>query len=209
MRCGGSAWVRMTARPESAIDRSPIGSLLYWGLIPAWGVPGLVDWWYHRGTQIERPDHGGTKESLIHSLMLAESGMVVGLALLGEVNPAALAVMTAAALAHEVTAKRDVELAGGSAREVTAGEQQTHSLLEMLPFVLAGLLALSNWPQLRSTWRQSSSWRLRRRAVPLPARYLLAVAAALTATGAIPYGEELVRCLRYRDSTPARLSRWV
>ena len=195
----------MTARREVTIDRSPIESLLYRGLIPAWGVPGLVDWWYHRRSRIERPGHGGAKESLIHSLMLAESGIPVVLALLGEVNPAALAVMTAAGLAHEVTANRDVDLASGSAREVTAGEQQTHSYLETLPFVLAGLLAASNWPQLRSTWRQSSSWRLRQRGGPLPARYLLGVAAVLIATGVIPYAEELVRCLRHRD--PTALSR--
>jgi hypothetical protein len=201
--------VPMRARCETTIDRSPVQSLLSWGLISAWGVPGLVDWWYHRRSQIERPDRGGTKESLIHSLMLAESGIVVVLALLYEVNPAALAVMTAAAMAHEVTANRDVELARGSARHVTAGERQTHSFLETLPFVLAGLLAASNWTQLRSTWRQLSSWRLRRRGGGLPAHYLLGVAAALTVTGALPYAEELVRCLRHRGPTPARLSRRV
>jgi hypothetical protein len=194
----------MTARRQIAIGWSPTESLVYWGLIPAWGVPGLVDWWCHRRSRIERPDHGGTKESLIHSLMLAQSGIPVVLALLFEINPAALAVMTAAALAHEVTARRDVELASGSAREVTAGEQQTHSLLEVFPFVLAGLLAAGHWAQLRSTWRQSSSWRLRRRGAPLPARYLLGVAAALIATGALPYAEELARCLRHRG--PASVS---
>ncbi len=160
----------MTTPRQRRIARSPIESLLWWGLIPAWGVPGLVDWWYHRRSGIERPDHGGTEESLIHSLMLAESGLPVLLALLGEANPAALAVMTAAALAHEAAARRDVALASGSAREVTAGEQQTHSFLETLPFVLVGLLAASNWPRLRSTWRQPSSWRLRRRDALLPAR---------------------------------------
>ena len=177
--------------------RSPIESLLYWGLIPAWGVPGLVDWWYHRRAGIERPDHGGAKESLIHSLMLAESGIPVLLALLGEVNPAALAVMTAAALAHEATAHRDVALASGSAREVSAGEQQIHSVLETLPFVLVGLLAACNWPRLRSSWRQPSSWHLRRRDIPVSARYLLGMAAIITATGAVPYAEELARCVRH------------
>ena len=158
MRKVGSA--SMTVRRQTTIDRSPIESLLYWGLIPAWGVPGLVDWWYHRRSQIERPDHGGVRESLIHSLMLAENGLAVGLALLADVNPAALAVMTAAAVVHEATAHRDVALANGSARRVAAGEQQTHSFLETLPFVLVGLLAASHWPRLRSTWRQPSSWRL-------------------------------------------------
>jgi hypothetical protein len=198
----------MTTLCQKRIARSPIESLLYRGLIPAWGVPGLVDWWYHRRSQIERPGHGGTEESLIHSLMLAQSGLPVLLALLGEANPAAFAVMTAAALAHEATAYRDVALASGSGRKVTAGEQQTHGFLETLPFVLVGLLAASNWPQLRSTWRQPSSWRLRRRDTPLPARYLLAVAAVLTATGAIPYAEELARCLRHRGLAPPRLG-WV
>ncbi len=204
MRKVGSA--SMTVRRQTTIDRSPIESLLYWGLIPAWGVPGLVDWWYHRRSQIERPDHGGVRESLIHSLMLAESGLAVGLALLADVNPAALAVMTAAAVVHEATAHRDVALANGSARRVAAGEQQTHSFLETLPFVLVGLLAASHWPRLRSTWRQPSSWRLQRRAASLPARYLLGVAAVLTATGAIPYTEELARCARHRGRNQYRPS---
>ena len=80
----------MTSPQQTTMARSPIESLLYWGLIPAWGVPGLVDWWFHRRSGIERPDHGGTEESLIHSLMLAESGLPVLLALLGEVNPGRL-----------------------------------------------------------------------------------------------------------------------
>lgn len=191
-------WPRWAARPQITIAWTPIESLVYRGLIPAWGVPGLVDWWYHRRSGIEQPDRGGTKESLIHWLMLAESGIPVMLAVLGEVNPAALALMTAATLAHEATAHRDVALASGSAREVTAGEQQTHSFLEALPFVLVGLLAASNWPQLRSIWRQPSAWRPRRRDASLPARYLLGVFVALTATGAIPYAEELARCVRHR-----------
>ena len=95
-------------------------------------------------------------------------------------------------------------MASGSAREVTAGEQHTHRFLKTLPFVLVGMLAASNWPRPRSTWQQPSSWRLRRRDVPLPARCLLAVAAILTATGAIPYAEELARCLGHRQTAPTR-----
>jgi hypothetical protein len=102
----------MMARRHTRTARSPIESLLYWGLIPAWGVPGVVDWWYHRRSRIELRGHGGTKESLIHSLMLAESGIPVALLLVADVNPAALAVMTAAALAHEATANRPTGLGG-------------------------------------------------------------------------------------------------
>ena len=197
----------VTARCQPRVGRTPVESLLYGGLTPAWGLPGLVDWWYHRRSGIEHPDHGGTKESLIHSLMLAESGIPVLLAVLGEVNPGALTVMTAAALAHEASAHRDVAIASGSAREVTAWEQQIHSVLETLPFVLVGLLGASNWPRFRSSWRQPSSWRPRRRDAPLSARYLLAVAVTLTATGAIPYAEEVARCVRHRGAaagTPGR-----
>ena len=107
----------------------------------------------------------------------------------------------------DASAHRDVAIASGSAREVTAGEQQIHSVLETLPFVLVGLLGASNWPRFRSTWRQPSSWRPRRRDVPLSTRYLLAVAVTLTATGAIPYAEELARCVRHRGAaagTPGR-----
>ena len=52
------------------------------GLIPAWGVPGLVDGWYHRRTGSNVPTTAALEESLIHSLMLAESGLPVLLDLL-------------------------------------------------------------------------------------------------------------------------------
>lgn len=145
------------------------------GLIPAWGVPGLVDWWFHRRSGIERPDHGGTEASLIHSLMLAESGLAVLLVVLGEVNPGALAILTAAALAHEATAHRDVALASGSARKVTAGERQTHNFLETLPFMLVGVLAARNWSRLRTTW-------------PQPAVVMGAAAARYPIAGPVPAG---------------------
>lgn len=58
---------------------------LLYGLLPGWFVPGLADWVMHRRTRIE--DTAGTKESLIHSLMMAEVGLPIALTLRYQVNP--------------------------------------------------------------------------------------------------------------------------
>ncbi|WP_236653639.1 hypothetical protein [Streptacidiphilus melanogenes] len=55
------------------------------GLLPAWTVPAAADWIMHRRTRIQ--DNAGTRESLIHLLMMAEVGVPAGLVLLREVDP--------------------------------------------------------------------------------------------------------------------------
>lgn len=57
-------------------------------LIPLWIVPGVLDWYWHRRTDIENTS--GLSESLIHSLMMIEVGLPIQLALLCEINPLAL-----------------------------------------------------------------------------------------------------------------------
>ncbi|MGW5282131.1 diguanylate cyclase [Streptomyces collinus] len=171
---------------------------LLYGLLPGWFVSGLADWALHRRTRIE--DTSGTKESLIHSLMMAEVGLPIALTLRYEVNPLLLAVQLGAAGVHEATALWDVRTAVDSDREVSPLEQHVHSFLESLPFgALASLMCLHSG-HVRSLVRggrgDPDAWRLVRRRRPLSPGYLAAVGLAIGACVLVPYGEELLRCRR-------------
>src|SRR4051812_35688447 len=117
--------------PESTVQRATRRYLMY-GLLPAWFVPGIADWVMHRRTRIESTS--GTRESLIHSLMMVEVGVPLLGALVLRINRPLFAGMTAAALAHQATAMWDVKVAYDSPREVRPIEQHIHSFLESLPF---------------------------------------------------------------------------
>ncbi|MEU6552015.1 diguanylate cyclase [Streptomyces sp. NPDC046915] len=171
---------------------------LLYGLLPGWFVPGLADWVMHRRTRIE--DTAGTKESLIHSLMMAEVGLPIALTLRYEVNPLLLSVQLGAAAVHEATALWDVRTAVDSDREVKPVEQHIHSFLEALPFGALSALMCLHADQVRSLLRggrgDPGAWRPVRRRRPLSPGYLAAVGVAIGACVLLPYGEELLRCRR-------------
>ncbi|MGW7254398.1 diguanylate cyclase [Streptomyces sp. NPDC054834] len=171
---------------------------LLYGLLPGWFVPGLADWVMHRRTRIE--DTAGTKESLIHSLMMAEVGLPIALTLRYEVNPLLLSVQLGATAVHEATALWDVRTAVDSDREVKPVEQHIHSFLESLPFAGLSALMCLHHDQVRSLLRggrgDRDAWRLVPRRRPLSPGYLAAVGAAIGACVLLPYGEELLRCRR-------------
>lgn len=171
---------------------------LLYGLLPGWFVPGLADWVMHRRTRIE--DTAGTKESLIHALMMAEVGLPIALTLRYEVNPLLLSVQLGGAAVHEATALWDVRTAVKSDREVKPLEQHIHSFLESLPFgALAALMCL-HADQVKALLRggrgHRDPWRLVPRRRPLSPGYLAGIAVAIGACVALPYGEELLRCVR-------------
>lgn len=169
---------------------------LMYVLLPVWFVPAIADYLMHRRTRIEHT--AGVRESLIHSLMMTEIGVPLVLTLLCEVNPALLTVITAAAGAHEATAIWDVTTAVHSGREVRPAEQHIHSFLESLPVMAASALLCLHWDQVTGAAGNGTRWRLRLRRRRLPGGYLSAVAAAVLAFVAAPYGEELWRCARAR-----------
>jgi hypothetical protein len=185
---------RRTGLPTDAAGRA-----LFLAVLPAWGIPGLADWWFHRRSAIQEPGHGGVRESLLHILMFAEGSAPLGLALLAELNPAALTLLAGSAVAHQATALWDLRVAHSSEREVTPGEQQIHTALEAIPFVVC-LLALLHG--VTAADPSNPRWRLRTKVNPLPVRYVLGVVALAGATGAAPHLEELVRCVRRSASDP-------
>jgi len=146
----------------------------------------------HRRTVIERSS--GLRESLIHSLMMAEISVPVVLVLLCEVNPAVLALCASAGLVHEGTAVWDVRAAVDGGREVRPAEQHIHSFLESLPFIAISALLCLHWDQVADPARWGGRPRLCARRLPVP--YLAAVAAGVTGLIAAPYAEEALRCAR-------------
>lgn len=171
---------------------------LLYGLLPSWFAPGIADWLMHRRTRIE--ETAGTKESLIHSLMMTEVGIPIALTLRYEVNPLLLTVQLGATAAHEATALWDVRTAVHSDREVKPVEQHIHSFLESLPFAgLASLMCL-HADQVKSLLRggrgDPDAWRLVPRRRPLSRGYLAGIGVAIGACVLLPYGEELLRCVR-------------
>jgi hypothetical protein len=166
--------------------------MLLFGVLPAWGLPGLADWVCHRKSEIDVPERGGVQESLVHILMFSEGAIPMGLSLLAEINPLVVTMLTASALVHQVTAQWDLRIANESNREVTPLEQQVHTALEAIPFLVAILAAL----QLAEDPERSQPWRLHRKARPLPASFVMGVLLGAGITGALPHLEELWRCVR-------------
>jgi hypothetical protein len=164
-------------------------------VLPIWVGAGLADWWCHRRTDIEHT--AGSTESAIHAAMMIEGGLPALLGLFCEVNAGALALTYGTLAVHELTAVWDVAYADGR-REVTPTEQHVHGFLERVPLMATVMLTVLHWDQARSVFGIEGvpDWRIRPKRRPLSARYRAGVLGAVASLVALPYAEELVRCLR-------------
>ena len=59
-------------------------NVILYVLLPLWGLAGMLDWWCHRQTEIEKTS--GLKEAYIHCLMGVQICIPLVLSLLFEVN---------------------------------------------------------------------------------------------------------------------------
>ena len=178
-------------------EQALLRCLLYF-LIPMWTAAGVADWLWHKQTDIEHTS--GIEESLIHMLMFAEAGLPLVMGLTLEINAGVLLLMLATLGTHEATAFWDVHFAE-QRRAVTEREQHTHSFLEVLPFAAVGMAACLHWGQATSLFRagdEQPEFRPRLKEKRLPLGYLLGVAGVMIAGIALPYGNELWRCLKAR-----------
>jgi hypothetical protein len=167
-----------------------------YGVLPLWFVPAVADWIMHRRTRIEETT--GVRESALHALMMTEAGVPVALGLLAKVNPLVLSVMGGAAVAHGGTALWDVSLATEE-REVRPVEQHIHSFLEVLPLTAMAFTCCLHADQVRALLRGgrgAEDWKLLPKDNPLSARYLAGLGVAIGACVALPYAEEMTRCVR-------------
>ncbi|WP_326615764.1 hypothetical protein [Streptomyces decoyicus] len=130
--------------------------------------------------------------------MMTESGIPVAMGLLAKVNPLVLSVMGAAALAHGATALWDVSMATDE-REVRPVEQHIHSFLEVLPLAAMAFTCCLHADQVRATLRggvKRDDWKLLPKENPLSATYLAGLGLAIGGCVALPYAEELTRCVK-------------
>jgi hypothetical protein len=171
---------------------------LQWFVVPLWLGAGVADWWCHRRTDIEHT--AGTKESAIHAAMMIEGGLPTMLGLFCEVNAGVLATTYATLAVHELTAIWDVAYADDR-REVTPTEQHVHGFLERVPSMATAFLTVLHWDQTRSMVgrRGKADWKLKRKRRQLSREYRAGLLAAVAALVALPYGEELLRCVRAGD----------
>ncbi len=182
--------------PEQALIRC----LLFF-LIPAWNAAGVLDWLWHKQSDIEHTS--GTEESVIHLLMFAEAGLPLYMALLLEIDAGVLLAMFGGLAAHAATAVWDVHYAEGL-RKVTEREQHTHSFLEVLPFAAVAMACCLHWDQAQALFGVGKSrrkWAIRLKQERLPKGYIDALTGAIALFIALPYGNELWRCLKARPST--------
>jgi hypothetical protein len=169
-------------------------------MLPLWFVPGLLDWAFHRQTKIERTS--GTHESLTHSAMMSIIGVPILGALLLEVNALVLVTMMGAYAAHQAVAFWDVKYAK-ALRHVSTLEQQTHSFLEVLPFMGVSLASILKWRQFLAIFGagpEPARWKIEPKRRPLSPAYIAAVLGGVALFVVAPYAEELVRCYRVDHS---------
>ena len=180
--------------PEHALTRY----LLYY-LMPLWTAAGVLDWFWHKQTDIEHTS--GISESLIHALMFTEVGAPIILGLFLEINAGLLSAMAATFVVHEATAFWDVSYAIDH-RHVKPNEQHTHSFLEVLPFMALSMASALHWDQLQAIFgigHAKPDWKLRLKKQRLPAPYLLGIAGLIIGGVVVPYANELLRCWRTRN----------
>jgi hypothetical protein len=196
---GGCAMLRPSARRATVAPhlseedtRTITRRFLLYFIIPLWLGAGIADWTQHRATHIETTT--GVKETLIHLLMLVETGVPVLAGLLLEINSPILALMIASFFVHEATALWDVSYAV-TRREVTPVEQHIHSFLEMLPLMAVGFISVLHWPKLKALvgLAEDPDPRIRLKQEPLPVGYVATTLGALLLFEALPYLEELWR----------------
>jgi hypothetical protein len=164
-------------------------AFLTYVLIPAWLVPGVLDWAFHRKTKIQC--NAGAHESLSHILMALEAGAGIATGLFFELDTGVVAAMFGSALVHEATAIWDVGYTKHR-RHISQAEQHVHSFLEVLPFAGAAFAAFMH---VAAPVQPRFAFRVNR--APLPLATVIAVAASAL-FGVAPYVEEMVRCLRVR-----------
>ncbi len=166
-------------------------------MLPAWFAPSVLDYIMHRRTKIE--ETSGTPEALLHCLMMAEIGVPTVMALLLEVNPLVLTVMSGAMLAHEATILWDIQLAVDSGREIPPNEQHIHSFLEVMPVMALSFMAILHWEQVQAIFGRGSKkpqWRLQWKQRRFSKGYMAGIIAATFGFIVLPYADEVIRCLK-------------
>ena len=166
-------------------------------VLPLWMAAGSFDYLLHRRSRIESTS--GTYEARLHVLGIALTAAPVLASLLLEIDAGVLGLLGIGYVSHVGMTICDIAYADGR-RHIAPLEQHVHGLLELLPFTALSLVALAHRDQARALFGRGSEparlWPRRKRS-PIPGRVLAATVGAFATAVALPYTEELLRCLRY------------
>ncbi len=166
-------------------------------VLPMWMAAGSLDYFLHRRSRIEATS--GTYEARLHVLGVSLTAAPVLAGLLLEIDAGVLALMGAGYVGHVGMTIWDVAYAD-ERREIVPLEQHVHALLELLPFTALSLLALAHRDQASAIvgrGLEPARYAFRSKRRPLPARVLAWTIGTFAAVVALPYAEELLRCVRY------------
>lgn len=171
-------------------------NLILYGLLPLWGISGLVDWFCHLRSKIEHTS--GLKESLIHSLMGIQMGIPILLCLMFKVNVGILMICIAAWIAHEFVAHWDVHYAA-PIRKIGILEMHAHNYLATAPLFLLMLIGVINWEVVVKMFMLDWTDQFSFSRVETPhgsPNYLRGYLTFMVIVCVLPYLEENIRCLR-------------
>ena len=180
---------------------------LMYAVVPLWALAGFGDWLCHRWQRLELT--AGVGESLLHLLMLALLGPALLAVLLFEVNALLLALLLAAAVAHELVFWCDLFYACAR-RRIPPVEQWIHGVQFAVPWVgLAGLMLLHRDQALAGVaGAPLADWSLQLKNAPLPDGYVAGVLVVAVLLVGLPFVEELLRCRRALSERAAAPAVW-
>jgi hypothetical protein len=168
-------------------------------IMPLWIASGSIDYVLHKRSRIEATS--GTYESVLHAAGISMSAVPVLGGLFLEIDAGVLLAMIAGYVAHAGMTIWDVAYASEK-RDVVPTEQHVHGMLELLPFAALSFMLVAYRRQALALVGRGRGERprfaFRRKRAPLPGAPVTATIAAFTAFVALPYIEELGRCIRYQ-----------
>ena len=193
------AWERPSVESTRRMKRRYLLGVI----MPLWIASGAIDYVLHRRSRIEHTS--GAYESRLHALGITLSAVPSLTGLLCELDAGALLVIFCGYLTHAGMTIWDVAYADGR-REIVPTEQHVHAMLELLPFTALSLAVCAHPQQTLALFgrgNEPARFALRWKSEPLDRRAVAAILAAFGLLVAVPYGEELARCLRVERERPA------
>lgn len=175
-----------------------LGGFLAWVLYPLWLLGGAIDYVSHLRSDIQHTS--GVRESWLHLAQLATMAVLFVCAVLLEITLPVILVLTGMVLTHTVLSFVDVSYTIGR-RRISTVEQHAHGLLNVVPLVAVGLLAILNWGTLLAP---STASLIRFKDEPLGAMHIAILLGSFSVFGGGPVIEEWLRTQRARAKASER-----
>jgi hypothetical protein len=181
---------------------SLLWGVLAYAVLPVWLLAGLCDYIVHARTDLARTS--GVRESALHLLQTAEIGVPMLALLFLEVTATTLALMALGAIAHTVTAYRDIRYTE-PLRYISPFEQCLHAFLIVLPLGALAIVIVLHWPAFMALLAMADAprgaWALHWREPPFAPHVIAAVLGASLVFAIAPGLVEFVRAWRQRRMT--------